>query len=104
VSEPANSEVHWVKKFDYLFRLAGHEVEGLRPGEIARATGFNPATVTRDLRAMRAQGVVENVPGMEDRWRLGPKLIQVAMSHMQGLERTSGRLNEVKQRYSREPK
>jgi DNA-binding IclR family transcriptional regulator len=103
MSESAD-QVKWVKKFAYVFRLAGHEVEGLRPGQIAAATGFGAATVTRDLRAMRAEGVVENVPGMEDRWRLGPKLVQIAMAHAQGIERVTGRLAEVKQRFSREPR
>lgn len=102
MNEPAN-EVKWVKKFAYIFKLAGHEMEGLRPGQLAAATGFGAATVTRDLRAMQQEGVVETVPGMDDRWRLGPKIVQVGVAHMLGMERVTGRLNEVKQRYSRDP-
>ncbi len=93
-----------LKGFEYYLALAGHEVDGMRPGQIAKATGVSPATATRDLQAMQARGIVELVPGMEDRWRLGPKVVQVALAHLQGLERASNRVTETKQRYSREPK
>lgn len=92
------------KGFGYYRLLAGHEVEGLRPGQIAKALDLGPATVTRDLRALKEVGVVEQVPGMEDRWRLGPMVVQIALAHMQGIERASNRVSETKQRYSREPK
>lgn len=87
----------------YVLRLAGHEIDGLRPGQLAGVMGVSPATVTRDIKALSDEGFVERVPGLEDRWRLGPKVIQVALAHMQGLDRASARLNEVKQRYSRDP-
>lgn len=92
------------KAVGYLRVLAGHEVEGLRPGQIAKALGLGAATVTRDLRALKDEGVVELVPDMEDRWRLGPSVVQIALAHMQGIDRMSARVSEVKQRYSREPK
>lgn len=92
------------KGFSYFRLLAGHEVEGLRPGAIAKALGLGPATVTRDMRALKDAGVVEQVPGMEERWRLGPAVVQIALAHMHGLERVTARMTEVKQRYSREPK
>lgn len=92
------------KGFRYLRALAGHEIDGLRPGQIATAAGVGPATVTRDLRILRDEGVVELVPGLEDRWRLGPIMIQVALAHMQGIERVTARVGEVRQRYSREAK
>lgn len=93
-----------LKGFEYYLALAGHEVDGMRPGQIAKATGVSAATATRDLRAMQGMGIVELVPGMEDRWRLGPKVIQVALAHMQGMERATSRVTETKQRFSREPK
>lgn len=87
----------------YLRALAGHEFGGLRPKQIAEAVGASPSTVSRDLRVLLDEGIVEHVPGMEDRWRLGPKVVQIALAHTQGVERVSSRLDEVKQRYSREP-
>lgn len=92
------------KGFSYYRLLAGHEVEGMRPGQIAKALGLGPATVTRDLRALKDEGVVELVPGMEDRWRLGPVVVQIALAHMHSIERIAARVAEIKQRYSREPK
>lgn len=88
----------------YMLALGGHEVEGLRPKQIAEAVCASPSTVTRDLRVLLDEGFVERVPGMEDRWRLGPKLIQIALAHVQGVQRMSARLDEVRQRYSREPR
>lgn len=104
MTEPTTDGRSLRKGFRYYRALAGHEVEGLRPGQIAQAVGVGAATVTRDLRILKDEGVVEQVPGMEDRWRLGPIAVQIALAHMQGLERVTGRMNEVKQRYSREPK
>lgn len=102
-SEAANGRA-LLKGFEYYLALAGHEVDGMRPGQIAKATGVSPATATRDLQAMQSRGIVELVPGMEDRWRLGPKVVQIALAHLQGLERAGNRVSETKQRYSREPK
>lgn len=88
----------------YLLALAGHEVDGMRPGQIATAMGVSAATVTRDLRVLMDEGFVERVPLMEDRWRLGPKPIQICRAHELGLQRMQRRVEEVQQRYSREPK
>lgn len=88
----------------YFSVLAGHEMDGMRPGQIAEGAGVSPATVTRDLRALQDAGFVEQIPTMQDRWRLGPKLIQIALAHTTALDRAGGKLAEVKQRYSREPK
>ena len=86
----------------YFTALAGHEVNGLRPGQIAVAAGVSPATATRDMQVLADEGFVERVPGMEDRWRLGPKPVQIALAHMSSIERSASRLAEVKQRFSRE--
>ena len=88
----------------YFTTLAGHEMDGLRPGQIAIGVKVSPATVTRDLRALQDAGFVEQIPTMQDRWRLGPKLIQIALAHTSALDRASSKLAEVTQRYSREPK
>lgn len=102
MSEP-KAEGRALRKACAYFRvLAGHEVEGLRPVQIAQAAGVAAATVTRDFNVLRDEGFVERVPGMEDRWRLGPKPIQIALAHMHGMERLTSRLNETKHRYNRE--
>jgi len=86
-----------------LIALAGHEITGLTPGDVARAAEVTPSNATRDLNNLAIAGLAEQIQS-DGRWRLGPKLIQIALSHTQGMDRASGRLAEVKQRYSREPK
>lgn len=83
--------------------LAGHEVEGLRNSEIAKAMNVSRSMVTRDLQALIDAGMAELVPGTTDRWRLGPKMIQIGLAHMEGMARLESRLQEIKQRYTRLP-
>lgn len=90
------------KLLSILTRLAGHEVGGLTPGEISQACGVAPASVTRYLANLQLAGLVEQME--TKRWRLGPKMVQIAIAHMHGLDRASAKLNETQQRYSREPK
>lgn len=83
--------------------LAGHEVRGLRTGEIAAAVKESPSTTTRMLAAMVEEGVAEEMPDKKDGWRLGPKLVQIALAHTNGLASIAQRVDEVTQRYSRAP-
>lgn len=83
--------------------LAGKEVGGLRPGEIAKALNEGASTVTRLLAASEQEGLCERVPGRDEAWRLGPKLIQIALAHTTGLAAAQKRIDEVTQRYSRAP-
>lgn len=105
MSEPNGAEGRSLRRAcRYLLTLAGHEVEGMRPKQIADAMRVSAATVTRDMRVLADEGFVERVPGMEDRWRLGPKPIQICRAHDLGLQRMQRRVDEVHQRYSREPR
>ena len=61
------------------------------------------STTTRDLQVMADECFVERIPGQKDGWRLGPKLVQIGLAHMQGMARVEQQINEVKQRFSREP-
>lgn len=80
--------------------LAGHEVTGLLPGDIARAQECNASLVTRDLANLAIAGYAEQLPDT-GRWRLGPALVQIALKHMTALERAEQRLAETRNRYSR---
>lgn len=82
--------------------LAGHEFEGMRNGDLARALNVSAATITADLRDLEKAGIVERVPHIEDRWRLGPKPIQMFRAHSIGMDRVRARVGEMEQRYSRE--
>jgi DNA-binding IclR family transcriptional regulator len=80
--------------------LAGNEITGLAPADIARQQGCSASIVTRDLANLREAGLAEAVPET-GRWRLGPQVVQIALAHMTALERAETRLAETRNRYSR---
>ncbi|MCU7886474.1 MAG: MarR family transcriptional regulator [Candidatus Thiodiazotropha sp. (ex Lucinoma annulata)] len=84
--------------------LTGHEFEGVRNGELAKSLKVSPATITTDLKELEAGGVVERIPGLEDRWRMGPKAIQLFRAHTLGMERLHAQVAEMDQRYTRDLK
>ena len=81
--------------------LAGNEFHGVAPGELAKALDISPSIATRDLHNLKETGFAEQIQET-GRWRLGPKLIQISLSFSSGLQRAESRLNEIKNRYSRE--
>jgi DNA-binding IclR family transcriptional regulator len=80
--------------------LAGHEVHGLAPAQIARDVMCTPSVVTRDMANMEEAGWAERVPAT-GAWRLAPAPVQIALRHMAALDQAESRLSEIKQRYSR---
>lgn len=82
--------------------LAGHEITGLAPADIAKQQGCNASAVTRDLANLAEAGFAELVPET-GRWRLAPQVVQIAVRHAAALERAQGRLDEIRNRYSRNP-
>lgn len=98
VTEKANGQRRLCR---LMTLLAGHEFEGLRPGELAKALDTHPSNITRDLQVLADEGMVERVPGLDDRVRLGPRLVQIAVAHQAGLARIQTRVAEINQRYSR---
>ena len=85
-----------------LLRLSGNEFYGLTPGELAEALGERPANITRDLANLKIAGLAEQI---EDtgRWRLGPKLVQIAIAFRSHVERCQTKLDELDQRHTRNP-
>jgi DNA-binding IclR family transcriptional regulator len=80
--------------------LAGNEITGLTPSEISRQQGCSPSMVTRDLDNLQTAGFAELVPETM-RWRLAPQVVQIALKHMQALDRAEARLAETRNRFSR---
>ncbi len=80
--------------------LAGHEITGMAPADIARQQGCAASAVTRDLANLQLAGLAECVPET-GRWRLGPALVQIANKHAAAMSRAEARLEEVRNRYSR---
>ncbi|MBE2242460.1 MAG: transcriptional regulator [Burkholderiaceae bacterium] len=84
-----------------LFRLlAGHEVLGLAPGEIAKGMGVDPSWVSRTLPALEAEtSFVERVPAT-NRWRLGVPLVRIATTVHAGLDQARRRIDEAQARFT----
>lgn len=85
-----------------LLALAGNEFLGVAPGEVAKALSTSPSNITRDLRTLAAVGLAEQIPET-GRWRLGPKLVQIALAFQTSLARNTARIEEIHQRYTRLP-
>lgn len=86
-----------------IFAMAGNEVHGVRNSELSDALSVSRPTITRDLAALQKIGVVEEIPGLQGRWRLGPKLIQISRAHTEGMARVKSSVAEIEQRFSRNP-
>jgi len=101
-TEKANTvplPAHTRKTCELFSLMAGHELLGLAPGEIAKALGVGAPWVSNYLPALAAEtGYVERVDGT-NRWRLGVPLVRIAMSVSTELASAKRRLAEVSDRY-----
>lgn len=90
-----------IRKTCELFRLlAGHELLGLAPGEIAKGLDVSPSWVSVTLPALAASsGFVEQVVGT-NRWRLGVAFVRISMTVSTNLSKAKAHLEEVSNRYS----
>ena len=100
-----NQEVQYklaepIRKTCDLFRLmAGHEVLGLSPGDIAKGIEVAPSWVSVNLPALATTGFVERVDGT-NRWRLGVAFVRISTTVTTNLGQARRQLDEVSQRYS----
>ena len=78
--------------------LAGHELEGLAPADLAKLIGCNAPDVTRDMANLEHFGWAERMQPT-GRWRLGPDIVRIATRHMAALDRAERRLTEIKSRF-----
>jgi len=89
-----------IRKTCDLFRLmAGHEVLGLSPGEIAKGIEVAPSWVSVNMPALATTGFVERVDGT-NRWRLGVAFVRISTTVTTNLSQARRHLDEVSQRYS----
>ncbi len=87
--------------FALAFLLAGHELQGLSPSDIAKALKVNPPLITRDLHNLTQVGAVEKIE-TTGRYRLGPRLVRVALAHLAAMDEAEKQLAHIKNKYSRE--
>ena len=91
---------HSRKVCELVRLLAGHEVLGLAPGEIAKALDVGPSWVSVNLPALAGEtGFVERVEGT-NRWRLGVPLVRIAFTVSANLNAAKRQLDEISQRYA----
>lgn len=83
-----------------LLILAEHALDGVTPGEIARQLNTLPSNTTRDLANLRLAGLAEVMPN--GRWRIAPRLVELALALQRSLDSAQRRLEETRRRYSHE--
>lgn len=90
-----------IRKVNALYRLlAGHEVLGLSPGDIAKGLDVSASWVSVNLPAIAAEdGFVERVDGT-NRWRLGVPFVRISTTVATNLNAAKRHLEEVSQRYA----
>lgn len=99
-AQPSRLAANLRKTCELLRLLAGHEVLGLAPGEIAKGLGVSPSWVSINLPALEAEtGFVERVDGA-NRWRLGVPFVRIAFTVSTNLNQARRRLDELGQRYA----
>lgn len=81
-----------------LMLLAGHEVMGLAPGEIAKTVGTSASNITRDLANLRQAGYAEQLDNGQ--WRITPRIGQISLRVLNSLGEARKRLDETTQRFS----
>lgn len=82
-----------------LMLLAGHEVLGLAPGEIAKALRTSASNVTRDLANLKEAGMAEPLADT-GRWRITPRVGQIALRVLNAIGEARSRVEETAQRFS----
>jgi DNA-binding IclR family transcriptional regulator len=85
-----------------LFALQGQTFDGLRLTQIAKALECSPTVALRLLAAGLDEGMVERIPEREECWRLSPRIVQIAKSHENEVDKLGRRLSEIDRRYTRD--
>jgi len=89
-----------IQKTCDLFRLlAGHELLGLAPGEIAQGLGVSPSWVSNNLPPLSTTGYVEQVMGT-NRWRLGVQFVRISFTVATNMNQAKRQLDETSNRYA----
>lgn len=85
-----------------MFALAGNEISGLAPTAVAKGLNVQPSAITRDLANLVIAGVAEKMES--GNYRLTPKIVQIAVAFSDELGKAQSKLNEISNRYTRQPR
>jgi DNA-binding IclR family transcriptional regulator len=89
-----------IRKTCDLFRLlAGHEVLGLSPSEIAKGIDVAPSWVSINLPALATTGFVERLDGV-NRWRLSVSFVRISVTVATNMANAKRLLEETSARYA----
>lgn len=100
MSSSTKAKAGSIRKANALYRLlAGHELLGLSPGEIAKGLEVSPSWVSLNLPELAEDGFVEQVQGT-NRWRLGVQFVRIAITVSTNLNQAKRQLDDLTQRYA----
>lgn len=79
--------------------LFGHEIDGLKPGQVAKLAGISAENATRDLGNLEEAGLVERLPS-GDKVRIAPQFGRKALAILHSLDRAKRQLDDITHRYT----
>lgn len=82
-----------------LLLLAGNELDGIAPGEVAKRLRTTPSNTTRDLANLKEAGLAECLDS--GRWRITPRVAQIGIAVLNALDRAKAHVEETTQRFTR---
>ena len=82
--------------------LFGDVVGGYPPAALAKALGVSASVITRDLDNLRSAGLAEREEG-SGHWRLTPRLPQQAIKVFNAIDTAQRRVDEARNRFTRNP-
>lgn len=88
------------KTFALLDALSGHEYTGLRLQQVAEAARMTAPTALRILQELEGLRVVQRDPRDPQLWRLGAKLVRMALAYQTHMAQQQQRLEDFNRNYS----
>lgn len=85
-----------------ILALFGDVVNGFAPGVLARHVGCSPSVIQRDLDNLRTAGLAQR-DEETGHWRLTPRLPQQAIKALASIDAAQRRVDETRQRMTRNP-
>ena len=85
-----------------VLALFGDAVMGLSPAVLAKAVGCSQPVITRDLDNLKTAGIAERDEAT-GHWRLTPRLPQQAIKVWNAIDQAQRRVDEARNRFSRNP-
>jgi len=85
-----------------ILLMFSHVVNGLPPSVIAREVGCSASVMTRDLQNLQTACIADK-DEVTGNWRLTPRLPQQTIKVWADIDRAERRLQEAKNRFTRNP-